>query len=306
MTKKELEARELSKSPLKSDEIIKLDMPDIAKLSDKALRVLSSTLVSSSNKRVRRLLNAVPQGISESALRGSNVLVSKFGEKDPNEVDVKFFSIKGKTRNEVLRETRRMIEFQNMKTSTVKGAMEVYDRNERLIFGESQRDAANRLKEKAKEIREWERIAAQKRNQTPERQEELKKWKEAIEVAYSAPDNNDGIVDGELLETMDKADIMSAIFKFYRQYEENHAAIVKEYGSEKILRLLGAYADKNLTKFNTKEQLSEWLNNTMPDIIQKEWELLPNQEEEQAEFFEAFERHMKTGEPVFSEKDGWR
>lgn len=307
MTKKELEKIELSKRPLKSDAIIKLDMPDIAKLSDKALRVLASTLVSSSNKRVRRLLNAAHTGISEGALRASNVLVKKLGEKNPDEVDVRFFSVKGKTRNEVLRETRRMIEFQTMKTSTVKGAQEVYDRNERLIFGESVRGKERREREKARELKEWERIAGLKKNQTAERQAELAKWKEAIEYAYSAPSFKDVLLDETTprQSPLTNAEIMSKVFKFYRQYEENHAQIIKDLGSDFILRLLGAYTSATNQSFTSVEELEEYLDNEMTRIIEQEWQLASNQEEEEEEFFNAFKRHKETGEPVFSKKDGW-
>lgn len=308
MTKKELEKRELSKRPLKSDEIIKLDMPDIAKLSDKALRVLASTLVSSSNKRIRRLLNAVPTGISEAALRGGNILVKKLGEKNPDEVDVRFYSIRGKTRNEILRETRRMIEFQNMKTSTVRGAQEVFDRNERMIFGESSRDAVKRELEKERELKEWERVSRLKKNQTTEKKKELKKWRDAIDVAYSPPDDSSALLAADFKKpnTLSNSDIMSRVFKFYRQYEENHVAIVKDLGSDFILRLLGAYTSAANRQFTTIDELDAFLNNEMPKIIEQEWEVSPNQEEDEEEFFAAFKRHQETGEPVFSERDGWR
>lgn len=267
----DLEKRELSKHPLKSKDILDLSMPAINKLSDKALRVLASTLVSSSNKRIRRLLNAAPKGISESALRSSGVLFSRIGETDMDEVDVKFFSIANKDRNAILRETRRMIEFQRMKTSTVKGAIEVRKRNEINVFGQTREQ--------------------RKRKETKTRDKD-----NALLAANFLSDNPD----------LNEDEILSAVFKFYRRYEENNQAIIKDYGSDKILKSIGAYIGGIQKPISTRNELYALLNDKMPRIIEREWELLPNQEEEEEEFFAAFERHQKTGEPVFSEKDGWR
>lgn len=280
----DLEKIELSKHPLKSAEILELSMPSINKLSDKALRVLASTLVSSSNKRIRRLLNAAPKGISEAALRSSGVLYSRIGETDMDEVDVKFFSIANKDRNAVLREIRRMIEFQRMKTSTVKGAIAVRKQNEINVFGQTREQ--RKLKEKA------ERLSGE------------------ISKLYAET----GIIGDTLLvynflrdnPDLNEDEILSAIFKFYRRYEENNQAIVKDYGSDKILRSVGAYVSGIKKPISTRNELYALLNDDMPRIIEREWELLPNQEEEEEEFFAAFERHQKTGEPIFSEKDGWR
>jgi len=287
----DLEKRELSKHPLKSAEILDLSMPAINKLSDKALRVLASTLVSSSNKRIRRLLNAAPKGISEAALRSSGVLFSRIGETDMDDVDVKFFSIANKDRNAVLRETRRMIEFQRMKTSTVKGAIEVRKRNEINVFGQTREQ---RLK----------------REKTETLMEKAQRLSDEITKSY----DETGIV-GETLIThnflrdnpdLNEDEILSAVFKFYRRYEENNQAIIKDYGSDKILKSIGAYIGGIQKPISTRNELYALLNDKMPRIIEREWELLPNQEEEEEEFFAAFERHQKTGEPVFSEKDGWR
>lgn len=271
----DLEKRELSRRPLKSAEILEISMSDINKLSYKALRVLASTLVSSSNKRIRRLLNAAPKGISEAALRSSGVLYSRIGETDTNEVDVKFFSIANKDRNAILRETRRMIAFQRMKTSTVKGAIEVRKRNEINVFGQTR---------------------------------EQRKSEEKKTRIHNNVTNDSLLAYGFLRDNpdLDENDILSAVFKFYRRYEENNQAIIKDYGSDKILRSVGAYVGGIENPISTRDELYSLLNDEMPGIIEREWELLPNQEEEEEEFFAAFEKHQKTGEPVFSEKDGWR
>lgn len=283
----DLEKRELSKHPLKSAEILDISMPVINKLSDKALRVLASTLVSSSNKRIRRLLNAAPKGISEAALRSSGVLYSRIGETDMDEVDVKFFSIANKDRNAVLRETRRMIEFQRMKTSTVKGSIEARKRNEINVFGQTREQ--------------------RKRKETLSKKAECLIG-ESSKLHDDTGINEDVMIDYNFLRDnpdLNEDEILSAIFKFYRRYEENNQAIIKDYGSDKILRSVGAYVSGIKKPISTRNELYTLLNDDMPRIIQQEWELLPNQEEEEEEFFAAFERHQKTGEPVFSEKDGW-
>lgn len=99
---------------------------------------------------------------------------------------------------------------------------------------------------------------------------------------------------------------MSIVFKYYRRYEENHAQIVKDLGSDFIIRLLGSYASAVSHTFTSVAELQDYLDKEMAKIIEQEWELLPNQEEAEEEFFAAFKRHQETGEPVFSEKDGWR
>lgn len=302
MTKNELEARELSKKPLKSNEILELDIPDISGLSTKALRVLASTLVSSSNKRIRRLLNAVPQGISENALRASGVLTQRIGEKNPDEVDVRFFSIKGKTRNELIRETRRMIAFQKMKSSTVKGALEVRQANERNVFGESREDAARRERLREKYLNDIARKMESAKNE--EERKALEQRAREIKEKYAPPS---GIVTGDFEERtgLSRDTAMSEIFKFYRRYEESHSKIVKDLGSDKILKTLGEFTSGIQKPFEDSEGLNSYLNETLPAIIESEWEELPATEDLQAEFFAAFENSMKTGEDIFREEDGW-
>lgn len=334
MTKEEIEKRELSKTPLITAEIVRLDYPDIARINDKALKKLASTLVSSTNKRIRRLLNAAPRGISESALRKGGVLVNKLGEKNPDEVDVRFFSIEGKTRNQILREVRRMTKFQEMKTSTVKGAIDVRKMNERNVFGETREERVKREKTLERKVKQLERVMKFKKNQSPEKQAELQAELKSVIEKYSVPKgsetldekarrlsdeisksyNETGIIGDTLLvynflrdnPDLSEDDILSAVFKFYRQYEENHSAIVNDYGSDKILRAVGAYVGGIKQQIATRDELTVLLNQEMPDVIQREWELLPNQEEAEEEFFAAFERHQKLGTPILSEEDGWR
>lgn len=303
MTKQELEARELSKRPLKSDEILNLDIPEISGLSTKALKKLASTLVSSSNKRIRRLLNAAPKGISESALRASGVLTQKATETNPDEVDVRFFSVKDKTRNEIIREVRRMMSFQKMKTSTVKGAIEVRQMNERNVFGETREEKAKR--ERALD-RERKRLSAKlKKAKTPEEKEELEKRAREIEEKYKSPA---GVVTGDFPERtgMARDDVLQEVFKFYRGYEDSHAQIIKDLGSDKVLKAIGAYTTGLQKPFGTREEFADYINDTLPSVIQSEWEELPATEDLMMEFFNAFEDYQKTGEEdFFTEENGW-
>lgn len=86
------------------ESILNESMENVVSLNDKDLRKLASRLVSASNKRLRRLSSDK----------------SKWGKLSPV-YQKKQFSIKGKTRNQVLREFKKMKRFLNAATSTVRG-----------------------------------------------------------------------------------------------------------------------------------------------------------------------------------------
>ena len=104
---------------------------------------------------------------------------------------------------------------------------------------------------------------------------------------------------------MSEDDVLSAVFKYYRQYEESHLQIIKDLGSDFILRLLGAYTS-GVKSFDNKQDLEDYLNTKMDKIIQKEWELLPNQKAESEEFFDAFLKYGNNPDKLFPTEKGWR
>ena len=85
------------------DDILNASMENIVSLNDKDLRAVASRLVSASNKRLRRLANDK----------------TKWGKLSPV-YQKKQFSIRGKTRNQVLREFKKMKGFMKSETSTDK------------------------------------------------------------------------------------------------------------------------------------------------------------------------------------------
>ena len=277
-----------------SEQILNIDSAKLYALPKKELKKIASIMVSSSNKRVRRLLRAVSKGISESALRGSGVINMPYGEKNPDEVNVRFFSIYKKNRNEIVAELRRMINFQNMKTSTVKGAIERRKENERLVFGETREERAKREKKEQKELER--RI---KKGETPEQAEQaiIAKRADNIKDALIKPEfKNGGLTPDQ---------IMSVVFKHYRKYEESHSKIIKDMGSDYIIRMLGKFSE-NKRHINTMKELEQALAE-VDDLIESEWEQIDN--EEDADFFEqmdAYARGETTEKPKFSAVDGWR
>lgn len=277
-----------------SEQILNLDSALLYALSEKELKKIASIMVSSSNKRVRRLLRAAPKGISEAALRGAGVINTPYGEKNPDEVNVRFFSIKDKNRNETVAELRRMINFQTMKTSTVKGAIERRKENERLVFGETSEERAKREKKEQKELER--RI---KKGETPEQAEQAIKAKrpDKIKDALINPEFKDGGLARE--------QIMSAVFKHYRKYAESHSKIIKDMGSDYIIRMLGKFAENN-RHITTVEELEQALNE-VDELIESDWEQIDNEEDE--DFFEqmdAYARGELKEKPKFSAVDGWR
>lgn len=86
------------------DDILNESMENIVSLKDKDLRAVASRLVSASNKRLRRLANDK----------------TKWGKLSPV-YQKKQFSIRGKTRNQVLREFKKMKGFMKAETSTLRG-----------------------------------------------------------------------------------------------------------------------------------------------------------------------------------------
>ena len=86
------------------DDILNASMENIVSLKDKDLRAVASRLVSASNKRLRRLANDK----------------TKWGKLSPV-YQKKQFSIRGKTRNQVLREFKKMKGFMKAETSTLRG-----------------------------------------------------------------------------------------------------------------------------------------------------------------------------------------
>lgn len=92
---------------LSSKDILNREFEELNKLSNKNLRAVTSRLVSSANKRLKRIEKA-------------NLTEFNIPYKQTMEGGGKF-SVKGKTRNEVLKEYARTKEFLEAKTSSVSG-----------------------------------------------------------------------------------------------------------------------------------------------------------------------------------------
>lgn len=103
-------------------DILSGDWDGYNKLGDEDLRKLTSRLVSASNKRIVRLQKAKLQNVSSAFI------------KRTREKNVKF-SVKNKTRNEVLHEFRKAKEFLRSKTSTVSGARAFKKATEKRLGG---------------------------------------------------------------------------------------------------------------------------------------------------------------------------
>lgn len=106
MAKKE-EQPELVIEGLSIENILDLDMEDVAKLSKKNLSRLAGRIQSAANKRIKRLRE---KGVAEY----SPAIIRSLGDR------VKF-SIKGKTRNEILKEFKAIRRFLQAKTSSLSG-----------------------------------------------------------------------------------------------------------------------------------------------------------------------------------------
>lgn len=296
MTYDELKNRLNGKNAkLTSDEIINLDPTMLYKLPEKELKKVANVMVSSSNKRVRRLLRAAPKGISDAALRGAGVLNQPYGETDPDELDVRFFSVKGKNRNEITKEVRRMVNFQTMKTSTVKGAIERRKQNEILVFGETREEKVKRIK---KEEKQRQRLL--KKGMTPEEAERV------------INDNRPDYIKDALINTefegggLSQDQIMSVVFKHYRKYAETHSVIVRELGSDFIIRMIGQFAQGKARQVHNMEELEDALKE-VDALIEAEWEKMDT--EENKDFFEQMDDYTSgktTKKPEFSSVDGWR
>ena len=91
-------------------ELLDIDISDVNKFNEKTLRAAVQTLSSAANKRVRRI-NAA--GVISPAVRAV--------EQQGN------FTPKGKTRNQLLSEFVRAVNFLQSETSTVKGARKFTD-----------------------------------------------------------------------------------------------------------------------------------------------------------------------------------
>lgn len=106
MAKKE-EQPELVIEGLSIENILDLDMEDVAKLSKRNLSRLAGRIQSAANKRIKRLRE---KGVAEY----SPAVIRSLGDR------VKF-SIKGKTRNEILKEFKAIRRFLQAKTSSLSG-----------------------------------------------------------------------------------------------------------------------------------------------------------------------------------------
>ena len=91
-------------------EILDIDISDVNRFSEKTLRAAVQTLSSAANKRVRRI-NAA--GVISPAVRATE----QHGK----------FTPKGKSRNQLLSEFVRAVNFLRSETSTVKGARKFTD-----------------------------------------------------------------------------------------------------------------------------------------------------------------------------------
>ena len=122
------------------DEILKINSDSIVKLSDKELRQLTTQLGSAVNKRIKRLENKDIKSPAYFSIMNNGGAIS----------------VKGKTRNQVLKEFIRAKNFASSVTSTVKGAITTYNKIANKIFGKKADDYSDLTKKEKEEF--WDRF----------------------------------------------------------------------------------------------------------------------------------------------------
>lgn len=122
------------------DEILNIDSNSIVKLSDKELRQITTQLGSAVNKRIQRLENKDIKSPAYSSIMNNGGAIS----------------VKGKTRNQVLKEFIRAKSFASSNTSTVRGAISTYNKTANKIFGKKAVGYSELSKEEKEEY--WERF----------------------------------------------------------------------------------------------------------------------------------------------------
>ena len=132
---------------LKIQDIINMDWEQLNRLSEKDLKMLTSRLVSASNKRIRRL---------EKTGGESSFAYQKVEERG------RLFSVKGKNLQQTKQEFKLASTFLKYKTSTVKGWNKYKKQMEKRVsgatYGESQTWGKNTWKKFWKVYRKHEEI----------------------------------------------------------------------------------------------------------------------------------------------------
>ena len=103
---------------LSTDDILNMDVNDINRMNNRTIKALASRLVSSMNKRIRSLESKAPDSQALHSLPKGHR-----------------FSTKGLNRNEVRSLVGEMIQFGQMKTSTVKGWKRYRKATETILGG---------------------------------------------------------------------------------------------------------------------------------------------------------------------------
>lgn len=96
---------------------------------------------------------------------------------------------------------------------------------------------------------------------------------------------------------------MKEVFKHYRKYEEAHSKIIRDMGSDNIIRMLGQFAEER--EFKTRDDLKDALSE-VDATIESVWEELDDDED--ADFFDQFDEYTSgksDKKPEFRKEDGW-
>lgn len=201
MAKKE-EQPELVIEGLSIENILDLDMEDVAKLSKKNLSRLAGRIQSAANKRIKRLRE---KGVAEY----SPAIIRSLGNR------VKF-SIKGKTRNEILKEFKAIRRFLQAKTSSLSGFKAYKKRMESKIGTELDNEKMKKMWEIFRKYREgniglFHRVNALAGGKTYGSDQAEKLIAEALKEGKS---------EGDILQMLD--DKMRATYEQLEEKEEQY------------------------------------------------------------------------------------
>ena len=203
------------------DKLMKLNKRDISH----ALRTVSLA----ANKRIEKLkgkANKTKDGYIPKT-KGSQINTSALNwVTDDGHKRTKFGVKKSGTRNEMLHQLKTIKQFMEMKTSTVKGAVEVRKKTEKKLFGKTREQAARRVGTKKAKAEVYARYESMSRDV-------WSYYRKFLELKgrdpHSYMSGSDTIIDligqAVLSGKSEEESIQAALDLFKSQYEEEQAEI---------------------------------------------------------------------------------
>lgn len=139
-------------------DILNLGDDQLNSMNEKELKQVTTILVSAANKRLKRMRENVKYTTVSDGKGGrkgkwvekanSGVATDAFNYATRGKMNYQKFSVAGKDRNQTYKEFARIRHFMSMKTSTIKGAIEVRRDREFLTFGYSREQLLKGVKGK--------------------------------------------------------------------------------------------------------------------------------------------------------------